>query len=93
MPGRIRNMLVNTTYKVTYYYGRRSKKTREVIARTVPAFVDESAWEQAQRVLHAHQVFSRHNTKRNYLLCGFIKCGLCGLTYCGTAYNVRSCSY
>ncbi|WP_268886709.1 recombinase family protein [Ktedonospora formicarum] len=92
-PGRIRNMLVNTTYKGIHYYGRRSKKTREVIAQLVPALVDESTWEQAQRVLHAHQVFSRRNAKRNYLLRGLIKCGLCGLTYCGSAYNVKSCPY
>ena len=43
-PGRVRNMIVNTTYKGVHYYGRRSKKVRDVIERAVPAIVEERLW-------------------------------------------------
>jgi site-specific DNA recombinase len=86
-PGRIRNMLVNTTYMGVHHYGKRSKKEREVIAREVPAIVPEDLWEQAQQVLHENQIEATRNARRQYLLRGLVKCGICGLTYSGTAYK------
>lgn len=62
-PGRIRNMLVNPTYKGVHHYGRRSKRDREVIERAVPAIVSVELWERAQQVLHEHLLFSRRNAK------------------------------
>ncbi|WP_433943412.1 recombinase family protein [Paenibacillus sp. SN-8-1] len=88
-PGRIRNMIVNTTYKGLHIYGKRSKKVRELINREVPAIVSEELWHQAQQSLRDNQIEAFRNQKRQYLLRGLIKCGCCGLTYHGTAYNGR----
>lgn len=86
-PGRIRNMIINTTYKGVHVYGKRTKKKRELIERKVPAIVSEEVWEKAQKVLHENQLEAVRNSKRRYLLRGLIKCGVCGLNYCGTAYS------
>lgn len=84
--GRIRNMIVNSTYKGIHQYGRRTNKQREIIEREVPAIVSVDTWAQAQVVLHEHMLFSDRNATRSYLLRGIIKCGLCGLTFIGTAH-------
>lgn len=87
-PGRIRNMIVNTVYKGIHTYGKRSTtKDREVIEREVPAIVDEVTWARAQEVLREHFLFNKRNSVRHYLLRGLIRCGICGLTYTGTAYK------
>lgn len=85
-PGRIRNLVVNTTYKGVHQYGKRAVKSREIIEREVPALVSVDLWERAQETLRKNQLFSARNAKRQYLLRGLIKCGLCGLTYIGTGY-------
>lgn len=85
-PARIRGIIVNTTYKGIHYYGKRSKKKRELISREVPAIISSEIWETAQNVLHDNQLESMKNSKRNYLLRGFIKCDSCGLSYIGKAY-------
>lgn len=85
-PGRIRNMVVNTTYKGIHYYGKRTNKNRELIPREVPAIVSEKTWEKAQQVLKENQLEAVKNAKRKYLLRGLIKCGICGLTYHGNAF-------
>lgn len=86
-PSRIRNMIVNPTYKGVHYYGRRTNKERELIPREVPAIVSEELWEKAQQVLRENQLEAMKNAKRRYLLRGLIKCGTCGLTYYGVAYS------
>lgn len=83
-PSRIRNLVVNPVYKGEHVYGKRSKKPRELIRRSVPAIVDGEVWANAQAALHGHQIFSARNSKRKYLLRGLIKCGTCGLNYHGT---------
>jgi site-specific DNA recombinase len=82
-PGRVRNLLVNPTYRGWHEYGRRSKHGREPIGRPVPALVDDALWHKAQAALRRNQLFSQRNTRRQYLLRGLIKCGTCGLTYLG----------
>jgi site-specific DNA recombinase len=84
--GRIRGIIVNSTYKGIHQYGKRSKKQRDLIERAVPALVSADVWERAQVILHEHMLFSRRNAKRAYLLRGMIKCAHCGLTYIGTAW-------
>jgi transcriptional regulator with XRE-family HTH domain len=42
---------------------------------------------RAQATLQANFLFSARSSKNQYLLRGLIKCGLCGLTYVGTAAN------
>jgi len=86
-PGRIRGMIVNPTYKGIHEYGKRSKKQREIIAREFPPIVDVDIWEQAQVVLHENQIGAMRNAKRKYLLRNLVKCGSCGLNYCGTHYT------
>jgi len=86
-PGRIRNMVVNPTYKGIHQYGKRTNKVRDLITRQVPAIVSEDTWDKAQQVLRDNQIEAVKNSRRNYLLRGLIKCGECGLTYHGTAYK------
>ncbi|GAC1615285.1 MAG: site-specific DNA recombinase SpoIVCA [Ktedonobacteraceae bacterium] len=84
--GRIRGIIVNSTYKGIHQYGKRAKKQRDLIEREVPAIVSTDLWERAQVILHQHMLFSRRNAKRAYLLRGMIKCAHCGLTYIGLAW-------
>jgi site-specific DNA recombinase len=85
-PGRVRNMLINTTYKGLHEFGKRSKNpNRELIAREVPAIVTEVVWLKAQKTLKSNVLFSKRNASHQYLLRGLAKCGLCGLTYIGLA--------
>ncbi|WP_422392900.1 recombinase family protein [Neomoorella thermoacetica] len=85
-PSRIRNMVVNTTYMGLHQYGKRTKKNRDLIIREVPAIVSREVWEKAQQVLRENQLEATRNAKRQYLLRGLIKCGICGLSYQGVAY-------
>ena len=85
--GRIRSIIVNTTYKGIHQYGKRSKK-REVIEREVPAIISVEVWDRAQVILHEHMLFSMRNAKQLYLLKGLIKCVLCGLTYIGIPWKM-----
>lgn len=85
-PGRVRNMIVNSTYKGIHVYGKRTKKVREAIERKVPAIVSEELWERANKQLKDNFQEAFRNQKRQYLLRGLVKCGVCGLTYHGTAF-------
>jgi site-specific DNA recombinase len=89
-PSRIRNMIVNPTYKGVHIYGRRSTKKRDLITRSVPAIVSEDIWDQAQICLRNNQLAALTNRTHEYLLTGIIKCGTCGLNYVGTAFNRNS---
>ncbi len=90
-PGRVRNMIVEPTYKGTHIWGKRSKtkasgsgEAKATIERAVPAIVDEKLWDAAQLTLRRNR-FSRPDIeKRPYLLRGLMKCAHCGLTYVGT---------
>lgn len=86
-PARIRNMLVNSTYKGIHYYGARSKKEREIIAREVPAIVSKQTWDKALHVLRNNQIEAMRSAKRQYLMRGLIKCACCGLSFTGSVYS------
>jgi len=86
-PSRVGNLIKNPTYKGVHYFGRRSKRPRDLIERQVPAIVSAETWDQAQTVLKQNQRFSRKNAKHQYLLRGLMKCGLCGLTLNGTTHS------
>jgi site-specific DNA recombinase len=86
-PARIRNLAVNPVYKGIHVYGKRSRKQRELIPRTVAAIVSEQDWEKAQEMLKANRCLSDRNATEKYLLRGLVKCGLCGLTYTGCTYH------
>lgn len=83
-PGRVRNMLVSSTYKGLHQYGKRAKRQREVIERPVPPIVSVDLWERAQQTLRKNFIWAKRNAKRVYLLRGLLKCAHCGLTYIGT---------
>ncbi|MTV47710.1 recombinase family protein [Heliobacillus mobilis] len=86
-PGRVRNMIVNTTYKGVHQYGKRTKKDREIITRKVPSIVTEELWEAAQKAMQNNFIEAFRSRKREYLLRGLIKCSICGLNYCGGAFK------
>ena len=87
--GRVRNMLVNTTYRGLHEYGKRTARGQELISRPVPAIVDEALWHRAQATMKRNFKFGQRNAKRRYLLRGLIKCAHCGLTYIGTGWASR----
>jgi site-specific DNA recombinase len=86
-PGRVRNMIVQDTYKGIHLYGKSSKKVREVIKREVPAIVDEDTWDQAQLVLKDNQLEAVRCARHSYLLRSLVKCSLCGLNFSGTGFS------
>jgi site-specific DNA recombinase len=85
--GRIRGLITNKTYMGVHEFGKRAASQRPVISRAVPAIVTEATWKKAQKTLRDNFLFSPRSAKNQYLLRGLIKCGLCGLTYVGTAAN------
>jgi len=91
-PHRIGNLVKNTTYKGIHCYGKRSKKPREIIEREVPAIVLPELWSKAQETLKNNFLWSKRNTKREYLLRGLIKCGICGRNLSG-AYRKPTAWY
>ena len=88
--GRVRNMLIEPTYKGIHVWGRRGSKRRlktterTLVERAVPAIVDASTWDGAQLTLARNRIARPDIVKRPYLLRGFMKCSHCGLTYIGT---------
>jgi site-specific DNA recombinase len=85
-PGRVRNMLVSTTYKGLHRYGIHTKKARGIIERDVPAIVDAELWQRAQETLRNNAIWSPRNSRRDYLLRGLLRCNLCGHTCVGSAH-------
>ncbi|HWR50338.1 MAG TPA: recombinase family protein, partial [Bryobacteraceae bacterium] len=87
-PGRVRHIIVSTTYVGRHEYGKRSpNKARKLIVRPVPAIISEAVWKKAQQTLRNNFLFSARSAKNQYLLRALIKCGQCGLTYVGLAAN------
>ena len=78
--GRIRNLVVNPTYKGVLQYGRRAAREREVIAASVEPLVSAELWQAAQEALARNRTVAK-NTSRVYLLGGVVSCGTCGLAY------------
>jgi site-specific DNA recombinase len=78
--GRIRNLVVNPTYKGVLQYGRRAAREREVIAATVEPLVSAELWQAAQEALARNRTIAK-NTSRVYLLGGVVSCSTCGLAY------------
>ena len=84
-PGHIRNLVNNTVYRGTLQYGRRSSKPngREVISAPVAPLVSEQTWNAAIATLQSNRIMP-NNSRHTYLLRSVIRCGVCGLTFCGT---------
>jgi site-specific DNA recombinase len=86
-PTRVYNLVHQTTYKGLHQYGKKSKSSRPLIEREVPAIVDVATWERAQDALHANLTWSPRNTQREYLLRALVRCAHCGLAYQGTCWR------
>ncbi|MCA9848428.1 MAG: recombinase family protein, partial [Dehalococcoidia bacterium] len=80
---RIRNLVVSTTYRGEFQYGKRSARRRDIITARVPRVVSDEEWEAAQITLHDN-LLGAAKTPNVYLLRSLMKCGICGLTYVGT---------
>ena len=83
--GHIRNLVHNTVYKGLLQYGRRSSRpnSREVISAPVAPLVSEETWDAAIATLERNRIMP-NNSRHTYLLRSVIRCGVCGLTFCGT---------
>lgn len=85
--GRVRSVLANTTYKGLHTYGKRSAShEREVIERPIEPIIDADTWTRAQQMLRDHVLIAPDRKVRDYLLRGFMRCAVCGLTYIGVTY-------
>ena len=83
--GHVRNLVHNTVYKGLLQYGRRLSKPngREIISAPVTALVSEETWNAAIATLKRNRAMPR-NSRHTYLLRSVIRCGVCGLAFCGT---------
>ena len=83
--GHIRNLVVNPVYKGLLQYGRRSSRPngRSVISASVPPLVSDDVWNAAIATLKRNRALPR-NSRHAYLLRSLIRCGVCGLAFCGT---------
>ena len=93
-PGHIRNLVVNPVYRGVLQYGRRSTKPngREVISAPVDPLVSEETWNAAIATLKRNRI-AANNSRRIYLLRSLIRCGVCGLAFCGTWTKGRGARY
>ena len=83
--GHIRNLVVNPVYRGVLQYGRRSSRPngREVISASVSPLVSDDVWNAAIATLKRNRALPR-NSRHAYLLRSLIRCGVCGLAFCGT---------
>jgi site-specific DNA recombinase len=87
-PSHVGYLITSQTYMGKHIFGKRAKNpNRKPIIRAAPAIVSEETWKAAQEVLKSNRYMSPRNTRRSYLLRGLIKCGVCGLTFCGVTMN------
>jgi site-specific DNA recombinase len=49
------------------------------ISISIPAIETRERWQQVQKVMEQNGRLSKRNAKRNYLLRGIVKCGICGM--------------
>src|SRR5439155_12321419 len=89
--GRIRNLVVNPVYRGELQYGRRTTRAggREVISARVPRLVSDEVWYAAKEALALNRIKAK-NAKRVHLLRSVIRCGICGLSYCGSFFGKAS---
>ena len=97
-PSTVRRIVVNETYKGTWYYGktRRQKVNGKFVQRTtpkeewiavdVPTIIDTETWERAQEMLTKNKQEAPRNTRRHYLLRGLVFCR-CGRRWTGRYKN------
>ncbi len=93
--GRVRNTLIEKTYKGIHVWGKRGSKCRVkgaahvTIERAVPSIVDADTWQRAQNTLRNNSLSRPDIVKRAYLLRGLMKCGECARSFVGTVSEGR----
>jgi len=94
---RVRQAVVNTTYKGLHVYGERTRskhfKEPMKIERKVQAIVEPEVWEIAQKKLALNKKTSPRNSKHIYLLRGLLRCGCCGWVYVGSGVTRKGDRY
>ena len=84
-PGRMVQILHNTTYYGEYRYGKRSSlpSGRPVVSVEVPAILSKDVWDAAQEALRSRRR-KQPGQRKKYLLRSLITCEICGLNYTGS---------
>lgn len=85
---RVHQILVSTAYYGRWYY--RTKYHPEPIAVNVPSLIDRKLFDKAQGLLKERKVYSRRNTKNNYLLSHLLFCGVCGRRMAAMTKSMKS---
>jgi len=88
---RVCNVLRNESYAGVHHWGKRGKS--EAIAQEIPAIIDRPTWEEAARLRRENHAWASRNAKRNYLLRGLIRCGVCGRRYVGRGHRAKGQYY
>jgi site-specific DNA recombinase len=88
---QVQNILRNTAYMGKWVYGKTSKKMRPEnrIEVSCPEIISPSVFHIATEILKSNRWPEPHNRKRNYLLRGLMRCGICGSNYVGTTTKSR----
>jgi len=81
----IYEMLRSETYAGLWHFGRRNPRAKKnknnppenILSVEVPAIVERSTWEAAQKRLRWNREHATRNRKRPYLLSGLVRCGKC----------------
>jgi site-specific DNA recombinase len=69
-----------TTKKISQYTVQKTNRPEsDWIAIPVPAIVTHKDWEKVQQIIIQNSKLSARNTKREYLLSGLLRCGVCGM--------------
>ncbi len=97
----ISEMYAGVKWAFKYYdkkINQRQKKAtmrdpEEWIAVSVPAIVDRTIWDKVQYHLKQNVIFSKRNSKWEYLLRGLIKCASCGYSMIGSRKVIGSKEY
>lgn len=79
--GRVWSILSNPAYRGVFIFRRRGGEGP--VELECPPVVSPGEWEAAREVRRKNYSDARRNARREYLLRGLIRCGLCGRAYCG----------
>ncbi|MFZ5596746.1 MAG: recombinase family protein, partial [Bacillota bacterium] len=90
---RVWNILSNTAYRGVFLYGKRGCKNP--VELECPPIISAARWDQAREVRKRKALYSARNARREYLLKGLMRCGICGGTYMGdgSGKGGRNCYY
>lgn len=78
----ILDMLQNEKYIGTYVYNHTQTETIRLEGIIKNPIIDMTLWNEVQK---KRQTMNKpKHRKRNYLLTGKLRCGVCGFTYCGS---------